>query len=226
MKTIIYLRTSTGEQNPENQLKDCLTLTKGEHEILEEKQSAFKDEEREVFEGIRKRIKSGEVEHLIVWDLDRLVRNRKKLIEFFEFCKIYKTKIHSFRQNWLEQLNNIPEPFNEMMHALMLQIMGWLAEEESKKKSERVKAAIRIKENETQSYKGNKWGRKELPKSVVEGVQELFRTGYSIRKIASEVTYWDKSGNKRNISKSSVQKILQKTIGKDYLKQRKLKGTN
>jgi len=30
MNTIIYLRTSTEEQNPENQLKDCKTLVSGE----------------------------------------------------------------------------------------------------------------------------------------------------------------------------------------------------
>ena len=43
--TIIYLRTSTEEQNPENQLKDCLSINKyGEYELFQEQQSAWKDD--------------------------------------------------------------------------------------------------------------------------------------------------------------------------------------
>ena len=46
-QTIIYLRTSTEEQNPENQLKDCLFINNfGEFVLFEEKQSAFKDKDR------------------------------------------------------------------------------------------------------------------------------------------------------------------------------------
>ena len=41
-KTIIYIRTSTDEQNPRNQLKDCKSLTNENFEIFEEKQSASK----------------------------------------------------------------------------------------------------------------------------------------------------------------------------------------
>lgn len=184
---IIYLRTSTEEQNPENQMIDCKTLAKGEYEILEEKQSAFKDKDRPIFEGIRKRIAKGEVSDFIVWDLDRIYRQRKKLIEFFEFCNIYKCKVHSYRQQWLEQLNKIPEPFNEMMHGLMLQVMGWLAEEESKKKSERVLIAVRRNEDGiTRSYKGNRWGRKKMHTNKINIVKQLKNEGLSYRQISKQ----------------------------------------
>ena len=208
MKTLVYLRTSTEEQNPENQLKDCLTLVKGEYEVIEEKESAFKDKIRPLFESVKTKIKSKELEDLVVWDLDRLFRNRKKLIEFFEFCKIYKIKIHSFRQQWLEQLNNIPEPFNEIMHSLMLQIMGWIAEEESQKKSERVRNSIRIKDNQTISYKGNKWGRKSISTQAVNKIIELFNKGLTIREIAKQVEYADKNKNMKNVSRGLVHKII------------------
>ena len=33
---IIHLRTSTEEQNPQNQLRDCKTLVTGDYEIVEE----------------------------------------------------------------------------------------------------------------------------------------------------------------------------------------------
>lgn len=200
-KNIIYLRTSTEEQNPENQLKDCKTLVREEYELIEEKQSAFKDKNRPNFERARKLIKSGNIRHFVVWDLDRIYRNRINLKQFFEFCKLHKCSIHSFRQEWLEQLHKIPEPFNEIMHDLMLNLMGWLAEDESKKKSERVKAAVRKKDGVTKSYKGKKWGRKSLSKQMRTKIKECIKENpkMSLREIA----------NKVGLSKSAVHKYSQ-----------------
>jgi len=188
METIIYIRTSTEEQNPENQLKDCLSINKyNEYELIEEQQSAWKDSDREGFNKLLSKIKGHSVKHLIVWDLDRVYRNRKNLISFFKLCDINHCSIHSYRQQWLENINSIQPPFNEIMHNLMLEIMGWLAEEESDKKSERVKAAIRIKEGGTFSYKGNKWGRKGLSNKQVDSIKELRDKGMSMHKIAKEM---------------------------------------
>lgn len=212
-QTIIYLRTSTEEQNPQNQLKDCVELVESvgikEYELFEEKQSAFKDKDREKFNLIMKSIKQKKINQLIVWDLDRLYRNRKKLIQFFDLCKLYNCKIYSFRQKWLEDLNKIPEPFNEIMFNLMLQIMGWLSEEESIKKSERVKSAIRKKGNKTISYKGNVWGRKSIEtQRLKEDILKLKEQGLSIREIVKQVYYYDKHNNKRNPSTSFVFKVI------------------
>lgn len=152
-------------------------------------------------------IKQRKINHLIVWDLDRVYRNRKRLINFFELCKVYNCKIHSFRQSWLEELNKIPEPFNEIMHSLMLQIMGWLAEEESKKKSERVKNAVRKKGNRTLSYKGNKWGRKEIKSPrLKQKVKELREQGLSFREILKheDIYYYDKNKNKKKPSLATI----------------------
>lgn len=211
-KIIIYIRTSTEDQEPENQIKDCQSVNQyGDYEIIKDKQSAWKDTNREGFENLRELIKQGQVEHLIVWDLDRLYRNRKKLISFFQFCKIYKCKIHSVNQHWLESLNEIQEPFNEIMFNLMLQIMGWLAEDESKKKSERVKLAVRKEKGKpTLSYKGNKWGRKEVPRQVQEKIIELYKQGKSYREICIETYYWDSNRNKKYVSMGYVHKIISK----------------
>lgn len=205
MKKIIYLRTSTEEQNPQNQLRDCKSLlNNSDFELIEEKQSAFKDKDRPQFESIRNRIKKREINELICWDLDRLYRNRKKLVQFFGYCKIYKCKINSFRQQWLDQLNKMPEPFNEIMFDMMIQIMGWLAEEESKKRSDRVKIAFKNSKK--------KWGRRPL-KKVESRVMELYNQGKTTREIASLVHYWDKSRNKKFISKSAVHKIIKEMKG-------------
>ncbi len=206
MRTIIYLRTSTEEQNPENQLKDCKSFSEGlklnEFEVFQEKQSAFKDDsKREVFNNILKEIKKGKVDHIIVWDWDRLFRNRNKLIQFFELCKIYKCKIHSSRQGYFEDFYKIPAPFDEIVSNLVLNLMGHMAEEESKKKSERVKAAVRTKNGKTLSYKGNKWGRKKLSTQKLNKIKECYSKNpkLTIRQIEIET----------GVSRSAVHKYLQ-----------------
>jgi DNA invertase Pin-like site-specific DNA recombinase len=59
---IIYLRTSTEEQNPQNQLESCKRLAEKigvkEYEVIEEKVSGWKeDAERELFDKVKKSIK-------------------------------------------------------------------------------------------------------------------------------------------------------------------------
>ena len=219
-ENIIYIRTSTEEQNPKNQLEDCKKLAEKlnlkDFEILEERKSAFKNNvKREVFNSIKRAIQKGEVKNLIVWDLDRLYRNRVKTVEFIRNYSKLGLRVYSYRQDWFERFNDIPEPFNEIMSDLMLQIVSWMAEEESKKKGERVKLAVRKKEGKpTKSYKGNKWGRKALSIKTIQKVLDLHKKGLSIRQIADQVYYWDSNKNKRKISKSAVHKIIKENIPK------------
>jgi DNA invertase Pin-like site-specific DNA recombinase len=186
MKVAIYIRTSTEDQNPENQLKDCLSInTYGEYILFEDKQSAWKDSNRPSFDSLTKLIKSNNIEHLIVWDFDRLFRNRKKFKEYLLLLKAYNVALHSYRQIWLEDIYKIPSPWNDIVSDLMINIYGHIAEDESKKKSERVKIAQRIKNGMTYSYKGNKWGRKNLSTQKYNKILEL--QNLPIRKIAFEV---------------------------------------
>jgi len=46
----------------------------------------------------------------------------------------------------LEEINKIPKPWNDIMFDLLLNIFGWIGEEESTKKSDRIKLSIRKKE--------------------------------------------------------------------------------
>jgi len=201
---IIYLRTSSEIQNPENQLRDCETLAQklnlNDYEVIQEQQSAFKDINRKYFEIIKSRIQKGEVVHLICWDWDRLFRNRKKLKEFFQFCSIYKCKIHSFRQNFFEDFYKIPSPFDEIIQELVLNLMGWLAEDESQKKSDRVKIAFKNKKGD--------WGRPALNPKIDNQIIKLFKEGKSLREISKEVFYWNANKNKRFVSLGYVHKTI------------------
>lgn len=223
--TIIYVRTSLGEQNPKLQLNDCIKVIKrlkisdDSYETLEESKSAFKDDDkREIFNSILLQIKKRNVNNFIVWDLDRVYRNRKKLISFFKLCKVYGCKVYSYRQQFLEDINKAPEPWNEMLFDNLIFILGWIAEEESVKKSERIKMAVRRKNRDGEtikahSYKGNKWGRKEIKnKKMIVNILKLHKQGLSFSKIAKKVEYYDKSNNKINPSVWLIWKIVNENV--------------
>ncbi len=214
MLNIAFIRTSTTEQTPELQLQgiDAIAI-RLELTVKSEKESAFKDNaKRPVFNEVIALIKQGKVKNLFVWDLDRLYRNRIKLKQFFVLCKHYKTTIQSVNQEWLNNLNAIPAPFNEIVFEMLIQIFGWIGEEESVKKSKRVKLAVRKKEgSKTKSYKGNVWGRKPLTPQTVKRVMDLYHSGKSIREIAREVIVY-RNNNGKNISKSAVHKTIVQNV--------------
>jgi DNA invertase Pin-like site-specific DNA recombinase len=210
---IIYIRTSTEDQEPENQIKSCENLFNEEYELFQDKQSAFKDnKEREGFEKAKKLIKLGKVSRFIVWDWDRIFRNQKKLVEFFKFCEVYKCQIHSVNQQYFDDFYKIPAPFDEIVSNLVLNLMGWLAEDESKKKSDRVKLAVRKREGKpTKSYKGNKWGRKSMHTNKTNRIKKLREEGLSYREIA----------DKENVSIGKISQIL--SVHKSSLKNKEKK---
>lgn len=204
----MYIRTSTEDQEPENQIKDTEKISGEDYELFQDKQSAWKDnKDRPDFETLKRKIKKSKGGDLYVWDWDRLFRNRKKLKEFFQFCAIYHCRIHSFRQKFFESLYDVPAPFDEIMQELFLNLLGWLAEDESTKKSDRVKAAIRrVPGKATMSRGGKKWGRKAL--KVDDKIIAAHKEGKKLREICNEVFYWDKNNHKKYVSLGYVHKIL------------------
>lgn len=225
MIDIIYIRVSTDDkgQNPENQLPNCLSIAPKGAIIYEEKQSAWKDhiKLRPIFANIVNLIKDGKVNSVTVWDLDRIYRKRVKTVEFMYLCAGKKVLIQSYRQKFLNDFDKILDSIDKSssmywmiedmvkdMKDRMIKIFGWIAEEESNKKSERVKIAF-------ENHKGKKWGRASLPKRVVEIILSLNKRGLSIRKIADhqDVYYYDKNKNIKKVSKSGVHKIISENKG-------------
>lgn len=213
----VYIRTSTEDQNPENQIADIETISGKQYILYKDQQSAWKeDKERPDFERLLNEIKASNVSDLYVWDFDRLYRNRLRVVEFFKLCKAFKCNIHSYRQSWLESIYKIPSPWNEIVSELLIQIMGWMAQEESDKKSQRVKAAIREKDGVRVSYKGNKWGRKEIPITAQNEIIRLSDLGFTLRSIAAQITYTDSNNHPRHPSLGVVHKtILENRTKKD-----------
>ena len=234
MKAIIYLRTSTKDQNPELQKDQCIEFCKQRGiesiEIVSEQGSAYKiDKKREKWEYVLKRAKEEKL-NIILWKYDRAFRNRE---EFYKLMKVmfevHGIKIYSVTEPSILVIwdmfgkTNTGNPIvDEMMNGqlklmwnFMIQMAGEQAEEESRKKSQRVKLAVRKTDGVTKSYKGNKWGHHSLSKEVDKNIIELSKEGKSYRKICEEVFYWDKSRNKRFVSLGYVHKILKEFSLKD-----------
>lgn len=189
---IIYIRTSTELQNPQNQLKDCESIAPAGAVIYEEKQSAWKDHvnARPIFKEIQDLIKNRQVASFTVWDLDRIYRKRTLTVEFMQLCNHFNVVVKSYRQTWLSEIEKIPSPWNEIVHNQLIQIFGWIAEEESNKKSERVKIAF-------ENHKGKDWGRPKVDVNYFQ-VHNLKNQGLSIRAIAAEL----------QVSKSVIERVL------------------
>jgi len=229
MKAIIYLRTSTKDQNPELQRKQCIDFCKGIDlevvEVVSEQGSAYKLEKiRPLWENVQERAKKEKLD-IVIWRYDRCFRNRK---EFFAFMKVmfevYETKVYSVTEpsiiNFWDMMGKSKSDnpiFNELLKGIfkalwdfMIQNMGEQAEEESRKKSERVKLAVVKGEEGTKSYKGNKWGYHGVGEEADKQILELSKQGKSTREIAKEVFYWNKNRNKKFVSVGYVHKLVTK----------------
>lgn len=227
-KAIIYKRTSTKQQDTELQEPDCINFCKEKNleiiEIKEEQGSAWnKKKKREIWDYVVDRAKKEKL-NIVLWRYDRAFRNRE---EFFKFMKVmfevYGVKIYSVKEpsilsfwSMLDKSYSDNPVINELVTGIfrtlwdfLIQQSGEQAEEESTKKSQRVKLAVRKEEGKkTLSYKGKIWGRKPLSQNVINQVLELHQQGKSIRQISKQVYYYDKNNNKKNLSIAGVHKII------------------
>lgn len=186
--SIILIRTSTKEQNPQLQLKDCQDYNKLQGweliKTFEKQSSAYKNEEGVWKEELEFAIKNN-INHIIVWNMDRFSRlpEEKVLAQVKLLSVMHNIKIHAVKGDaWselaetigkLNEMGFIGKALSEFLETMLRGLEFQRANRESEVKSERVKLSIRQKEGITMSYKGNKWGRKSIPQSVVKKALEL-----------------------------------------------------
>lgn len=175
MKSVFYLRVSTKEQDFNNQLQPLRDFAAGRKwevvKIYAESESAFVQGHQKQLELLKQAARRGEFDILLVWSLDRLTRQGEAAIFSLigEFAT-YGVKIVSYQ-----------EAFTEHMDAdnaeLFIGIAAWLAKMESKRRSERIRAAsVRTKENGGITAKGKKWGRPPGKKDGLDVKRK--RSGY------------------------------------------------
>jgi DNA invertase Pin-like site-specific DNA recombinase len=92
----------------------------------------------------------------------------------------------------MSQFQDLPPPWNEILKDFMVNVFGWIAEEESNTKSQRVRAAYK-------NHDGKKWGR---PKKDIktQKVLRLRQQGESLRSI----------GKQLGVSRTTVSRILKR----------------
>ena len=225
----IYLRTSTKEQNPENQLKDCIAFCEkigiSEYEVFSEQKSAWRREKnRDVFDNLVKDLEKGRYAVLVVWRYDRIYRNMKKFTRFMEaMFMVHGVKIYSVKEEWITELwdivnsdvvDNLPSPFDEVIKdqfilhwRTMIKIAGKIGEDESAKRSERTKSAVRKnKKGETVSYKNNKWGRPAKKLNKFEVIKKYLEPGMDLRKTAEFFGVKSQNTIRKYISDEIVEK--------------------
>ena len=222
MKKAIYARVSTQKQSEQEQIPEIIKgfeLNENEIELYREELSAWnidKESKRLEFQRLKEDIKKKNISALYIWDIDRLYRNRLKTKDFFQFCQFYKVDVYSLNQRWLNDFQDLKAQMPDNMaflidniFTLLLDVYAQTAEDESNKKSKRVKLKVKKdKEGVTRSVSGKKWGRKALPKQTRDLIIKLHYEGHSIRQIAGMVQTW-KNGNSYPISKSAVHKTIQ-----------------
>jgi len=221
-KSIILLRDSTVDQNPELQKKDCIEYNKEKGweciKIFSKNISAFKNED--VWkEDIEWAIGQG-VKHAIVWNMDRYSREPEDVVlkRVDILAAIHNIQIHAVNGDaWSDLVENVQrirdmgfmgEAIAEFLKTVLRGLEHQRAHRESATKSERVKLAIRHKNGRTVSYKGNRWGRKQLPKQTRDRIIQMHNEGLSMRKITLEIKTYDKNGNAKKISLGTVHKTI------------------
>ena len=151
MKVAIYARVSTEEQTTENQLTVLKEWAwQREYDVVEiyqEQSSAWRNGHQKELARLFEDARKGEFELVMVWALDRLTREGVAgLILLMQRFNKYGVRVISRQESWTEY----PNEFTPLFMAMM----GFMAEFESHRRSERTKAGL-----ERTRAKGTKLGR-------------------------------------------------------------------
>lgn len=165
-------------------------------DVLEFHQSRFDDAKAaDVERRVLERIAKGDVDVVAAWALDRVSRRGPLKAMLF---------LQALEDHHRVQFISLQEPFlstagDQTVRGLLLPIMAWVAEQESRRKSERLKAKAKTKRAHAEAAGGRaKWGQGVMANSQdVATVVALRGKGLSLRKIAAEV----------GLSLASVQRI-------------------
>lgn len=148
-------------------------------DVFKDHASAWKEDvERPAYEEIKQLAHEGKIDSVTVWALDRWVRRKDTLVQDVSFLTQRGVKLHSVRESYLENIN-IDGPLGETIRSFLLQLAGSIAEIESTRRSERIKAGMATsnKKPGVERFQFNKW----------RAYQLLFVEGLSLRKAAGEV---------------------------------------
>ena len=211
-KAIIYIRVSSDQQTEESQKVPCLEFCKkNKWDVVgiyaDHAKSAYKNVKRPQYEKVLSLVKRKEVNHIIVWALDRWCRKgAKELKNTITYLNAYDVQLHSVQESWLDTIN-IPG-MGDVVKDFLVGIVGWIAKTESDLKSERVKMSKQYQK----ALKKGKVGRPTVVDVLYDPVVKLLNEGKSYSKIHDEVTYKAKYGKVRHVSVATISEIKKSAL--------------
>lgn len=139
VKVVIYLRVSSSEQTADNQLPALEKwIADKNHELVEvyqESESAWRSGHQRELSRLFDDLKRRKADICLVWALDRLTREGiAKIFELINRFKMYGVQVISLQEPWTEQSG----PMADLLYA----ITAWVAEFESRRRSERTLAGL------------------------------------------------------------------------------------
>jgi len=168
----LYLRVSGDRQTIENQRSDVEQLARArgyEMVLYEETESAAKC--RPVFERMLAHVRTGNIQAVVVWALDRLHRSMQGAINDVLELDRLGVRILSVREPWLDTAGPV--------RSLLVGIFGWVAEQERLRLIERTKAGL-----ERARREGKRLGRPPCSQILLRAAADHVAKGKSIRKAA------------------------------------------
>ena len=186
MNAAIYARVSTKkeEQNPETQLIPCRRFCKEQGwKIIEEyiDYMSGRNMKRPQLQKLFKDAMYHRFDYVVVWKMDRFSRGGiRETYNAIDKLKKHNINVYSVTEPFL----NTDTPSAE----LILAVLSWAANQESKNISERVKAGIERwkKEHPGKRWRGKNWDIEKAIKLRRQGMgwrtieKELRKDGYSI----------------------------------------------
>ena len=139
MKTVIYARVSTDEQDTENQIAQLVSWAASRGwevtETYKESESAWKAGHQRELARLLDDARKRKFDTVLVWALDRLSREGPlAILTLVSRLKICGVEVISYQESWTEA----PGELGELLYALT----GWVARMESQRRSERTKAGL------------------------------------------------------------------------------------
>ena len=175
MRAVIYARVSTGEQTTENQvleLKKVADRNGWDIEAIYEDTISGAKAKRPELNKLLKGVVRKDFDVVMVWDVSRLGRSLKHLVELLEDFNTKGVNLY-FHQQGIDTTT----PSGKMM----FQMCGVFAEFERSILQERVKAGL-----ERARAQGKTLGRPKVPPIKVHKIKELREQGLSLRAIAKK----------------------------------------
>lgn len=139
MKAVIYARVSSTDQDPGNQVPvlEGWASSRGFEivEIYQETDTAWKNGHQAELARLLQDARYHKFEVVLVWALDRLSREGPAaILNLVNTLGTYKVRVISYQEPWTETSTEIT--------SLLYAITGWVAEMESRRRSERTKLGL------------------------------------------------------------------------------------